>query len=216
MKLIGYWIESLRDTNYYPPQELMGDLPLAIRTQVADYLDRGHVFEVYRGRSWCRFFCEHLMGCRELTDGYWVWPEDLSHYVRDHGVIVPLEFIRHVESRPTPIPTEQWDRSRLPDEEFWKAWCRQNASGEYRAKLNAARERADCETERLFANAITELEATKRTSDADCQWAGCGNKALVGKVFCARCILNERKDQIVFVSGIYHDMRSILVDAEPR
>jgi hypothetical protein len=216
MRLIGYWIESLLDTDFYPPQEFIGDLPLETRTKIADYLDTGLVYEVYRGISWCRFFCRvQSMGNKELTDGYWVWPEGLSHYVRDHGVTLPSEFRDHIESRPTPIPKEQWDKSP-PDKEFWKDWCRQNASGKYRSKLIAARQRADCEAERIVAKAVAELEATKGVSKVECRWAGCGNKALVGIAFCARCSLKGREYPIVFVSGIYHELRSILTDGQPQ
>ena len=35
------------------------------------------------------------MGSRDLTDGVWVWPEGLAHYVRDHGVVLPTSFIEH-------------------------------------------------------------------------------------------------------------------------
>jgi hypothetical protein len=33
------------------------------------------------------------MGCRCLTDGIWVWPEGLAHYVDFHDVYLPEEFI---------------------------------------------------------------------------------------------------------------------------
>lgn len=210
MKLIGYWIESLRDADYYAPQEFVGDWPARLRTQVAEYLDSGQVFRVYRGYSWCRFRCGRdfqSMGARELTDGYWVWPEGLSHYVRDHSVTLPAEFVRHVESSPASIPKEQWDMSP-PDTDFWKAWCRENASEEYRSRLAAARQRADCEAERLFADAVAKLKATSGESEAICRWAGCGNRALAGKAFCAHCMLKGQKDMIV--SEVYHDLRSVL------
>ena len=215
MKLIGYWIESLLDTDYYPPQEFVGELPLLTRAKIAGYLDKGMVYEVYRGISWCRFFCRvQSMGNSELTDGYWVWPAGLSHYVRDHGVVLPSEFLDHIESKPSPIPKERWDKS-VPDREFWKAWCRQNASGKCRAKLAAARQQADCEAERIIAKAIADLEAQKGVSKVECRW-GCGNKALVGTTFCAHCCLKGKEEQIIFVSGIYHELRSILTDSQPQ
>jgi hypothetical protein len=161
MRLIGYWIESLRDTDYPAPQEFVGDWSPDVRARVADHLDRGQVWAEYRGISWCRFLCNYpSMGSRELTDGYWVWPEGLSHYVRDHAVTLPPEFVRHIESRPVPIPEEQWDMS-VPDEEFWKAWSRRNTSREWRARLAAARQGADREAERVFADAVAEREALR-------------------------------------------------------
>jgi hypothetical protein len=41
------------------------------------------------GYSWCRFdtcsASRRSLGCCNLTDGTFVWPEGLAHYVRDHG-----------------------------------------------------------------------------------------------------------------------------------
>jgi hypothetical protein len=210
MKLIGYWIESLRDLDYYPPQEFVADLPLQFRNKIADYLDRGLIFRTYCGVSWCRFFCDYPMGNRELTDGYWVWPEDLSHYVRDHSVLLPSEFVCHVESNPVLVSKEDKGKS-LPDTDFWKQWCRRNSSGKYRARLDAARQRADCEAERIFTDTITAMEAATGISETPCRWAGCDNKALVGKALCARCILDARKDQIVCKA--YYGLRAVFGDA---
>ncbi len=32
-----------------------------------------------------------------LSDGKWLWPKDLVHYV-GHGIVVPHELLEHVES----------------------------------------------------------------------------------------------------------------------
>jgi len=61
------------------------------------YLRGGHVLETFRGYSWCRLECGvafELMGNADLTDGTWVWPEGLVHYVEEHGVALPDEFVR--------------------------------------------------------------------------------------------------------------------------
>src|SRR5258708_34848709 len=58
MRLIGYWIESLNDLDYFPPQEFVGGLSLSTRAEVADYLDTGLKYAAYRGVSWCRFFLQ--------------------------------------------------------------------------------------------------------------------------------------------------------------
>lgn len=36
-----------------------------------------------------------FMGCTTLTDGKYVWPEGLAHYVTAHAVRPPEEFVRH-------------------------------------------------------------------------------------------------------------------------
>lgn len=36
-----------------------------------------------------------LMGCTTLTDGKYVWPEGLAHYISEHSVCPPEEFVKH-------------------------------------------------------------------------------------------------------------------------
>jgi hypothetical protein len=38
------------------------------------------------------------MGAADLTDGNYVWPEKLSHYIRMHNVWLPEPFIHHVRT----------------------------------------------------------------------------------------------------------------------
>jgi hypothetical protein len=62
---------------------------------VADYLGRGFVVRAYMGYSPCRF-CGDNNGALELSDGTYVWPEGLRHYVTDHDVRLPEPFVGHV------------------------------------------------------------------------------------------------------------------------
>jgi hypothetical protein len=48
-----------------------------------------------RGLSPCRL-CGQLNGSAEYTDGTYVWPEGLAHYVMEHDVRLPDEFVSHV------------------------------------------------------------------------------------------------------------------------
>jgi len=58
MRLIGYWIRSLKDEEFCAPQEIVGSLDHDVRSKLADYLDAGAVDFLHsqRGYSWCRFF----------------------------------------------------------------------------------------------------------------------------------------------------------------
>ena len=96
---------SLRDEHLPLPQELAGDMSDSTRESVCKYLTSGKLFETYRGFSWCRFRCgvtDQTIGCREYTDGEWVWPEGLDHYVRTHHVVLPSEFVAAVTSSRPP------------------------------------------------------------------------------------------------------------------
>jgi hypothetical protein len=67
-----------------------------LRDMVADYLDCGFVCRAFMGLSPCRL-CGQSNGALELTDGTFLWPSGLAHYVRDHQVRLPGEFVQHVE-----------------------------------------------------------------------------------------------------------------------
>ncbi len=93
--LIGYWAsdespewpspESFVDTSWDPVD----------RSTVADYLRQGLMTRACMGLSPCRI-CGAANGSIELTDTVYVWPEGLSHYLSEHSVRPPQEFIDHV------------------------------------------------------------------------------------------------------------------------
>lgn len=184
MHLIGYWIESLLDDRYFPPQELVGELPAETKERVIAYLDQGSVFKVYRGFSWCRFGCNHEpMGSAELTDGKWVWPEGLSHYVRDHDVTLPDRFLRHVlkggSRPPTRLPNHP------PSDKLWREWCSATSSRQLQSALAVARANADVLARTLREAHCKEMEEEVGVSEARCLQYGCTGQALAGMSLCA-------------------------------
>lgn len=208
MKVIGYWITSLVDDEFPPPQELVIDYVPEIRQRIADYLDAGATFEVYRGVSWCRFFCGHPGHNTELTDGQWVWPADLSHYVRDHSVRLPDSFVQDALSRPVPVAARHYSPSIIPDETYWISWCAEHRSNSLRSQIRAARVQADVEVQRIKAQAIADRERDEGLSDATCQWLRCQNRALAGRLICATCMLTTQWSGTLFEP--YWDLRSVL------
>src|SRR5262245_56839572 len=94
---IGYWTgpESSGDLPW--PGWLVGEPYETERCEgICRYLNGGSFFTGWLGYSWCRFGCgvpDKEMGSCDLTDGYWMWPQGLSHYVRRHHVRLPEEFI---------------------------------------------------------------------------------------------------------------------------
>jgi hypothetical protein len=59
---------------------------------VAAYLRSGTVYAVAGGWSVCRL-CGAANGNAERTDGRFLWPEGLAHYVEAHAVRLPDEFV---------------------------------------------------------------------------------------------------------------------------
>lgn len=97
--LIGYWagpdtvgpwpsVEDFVDPMWEEEQ----------RSFVVDYLRGGHVVWGFAGWSRCRF-CGKNNGDRELSDGRYLWPDGLVHYVEDHAVRLPKAFVAHAEAR---------------------------------------------------------------------------------------------------------------------
>lgn len=81
------------------PERVLARLgPTTHDGRVVRYLEQGHVWRACCGYSVCR--CCALTGARmgshDLTDGEWVWPEGLSHYVRAHALPLPRRFVTHV------------------------------------------------------------------------------------------------------------------------
>lgn len=118
--LPGYSSEWLAD-----PQTLVRCLgPIVSDPAVVEYLQCGTQFELWRGYSWCRFECGagfSELGHADLTDGIWVWPEGLAHYVSHHGLPLPEEFLATVRRAGTtvvnPLAVE-----RNVDKTFWSSW----------------------------------------------------------------------------------------------
>lgn len=98
LKRVGFWNN---DSNYYPHLPNVKDFVDLTwdeneRLLVADYLTTvGKENEAYKGLSICRI-CSKFNGSTDLTDGVYLWPEGFAHYVLEHGVKPPQDFLEHV------------------------------------------------------------------------------------------------------------------------
>lgn len=204
MHLIGFWIESLLDDRYFPPQELVGELPAEARECVAAYLDQGIVFKRCRGKSWCRFGCRHLdMGNKDLTDGTWVWPEGLGHYIRVHGVTLPDQFLNHVLGGGSRAPNNISDQ--IPSDELWSEWCRTTSSRHLQPVLADALARTNSRAAELREAHWKHRELEVGVSKTKCLQRDCPSKALAGMVLCAMhaSLLDDfHADSAVYFEGL--------------
>lgn len=89
---IGYWFSVDEPDLPIPRATVWNSFE---KETVAAYLDEGEVYGEYRGWSTCRM-CEASNGSKDLTDGVYIWPSGLSHYVREHDVQLPSAFVAHV------------------------------------------------------------------------------------------------------------------------
>lgn len=84
------------------------------REDAVFYLRGGIVSRAYLGHSPCRM-CESDNGNLKLTDGTYVWPEGLAHYVGRHGIKLPHDFLEHARH-----VIEIYEQARI-DETWWLA-----------------------------------------------------------------------------------------------
>jgi len=178
LKPIGLWIETLTDEDFPAPQELVGELPNETRAALVQYLATGLPLIHYRGYSWCRFACgiEHSrMGSWDLTDGVWVWPQGLSHYVDVHGISLPEEFVSHALSGPArtkPKEGQEYDFRRGYDFDYWLRWCAARRSPAIIAGLRTALVTAQAQVSADRAARVDALERKHGLSGAKCTWTG--------------------------------------------
>jgi len=96
--LIGYW-RSETDAAWPDPRAFIDDAwDNRERRSVYLYLGSGIFERAYRGLSPCRL-CRKQNGHREFTDGTYLWPEGLAHYVLEHAVRLPNVFVQHALNR---------------------------------------------------------------------------------------------------------------------
>ncbi|MGH0030838.1 MAG: hypothetical protein ACQGVC_13665 [Myxococcota bacterium] len=131
LMLVGYWRVAGQDgCPYRDPRELVDpgwDWKPEEKAELAAYLTGGLPLTQYLGHSRCRFDCgipDHRMGNADLTDGTWVWPEGLVHYVREHALPLPEPFVAHMREHDFRVP-EVFDAPEAGDYDdgFWIEWC---------------------------------------------------------------------------------------------
>jgi hypothetical protein len=122
------------------------------------------------------------MGSCDFTDGVWVWPEGLSHYLRIHSVRLPEEFIRHALSCPSIMRA---DETQEPDCSHWVEWARTQRSPTLRAAVRDSRIEAKRLSELARDEAIEAATSRYGEGDRECLQSGCSRRALRGMVLCA-------------------------------
>lgn len=131
LEVVGWWFNEQAPSGLPRPQLLVAPWPADQRDAVAAHLRAGRVLVTYPDASFCRFACgETDMGRADLTDGTYVWPEGLVHYVAQHDVRLPEPFVAHAMAHRAGLPP-----FRLPKPAFglydtgpWQRWARQQGA----------------------------------------------------------------------------------------
>lgn len=122
--LVGYWRSRQEPAWPDPAWFVDSSWDTAERRCVADHLRGGHETAIGLGLSWCRFRCGASLASTLLSDGAWVWPAGLAHYLEHHDVRLPDEFVRHVLAQQTVFDVPS--AVVAIDDTWWKGqagWC---------------------------------------------------------------------------------------------
>ena len=96
-KIVGFWNNRRDEYPEFPmPEPNNSNYDKAKMIEYLSYPYSAVVIK-YRGVSHCRV-CNAIIGSRTLSDGVYMYPEGLKHYVEEHEVELPSHFVNHVES----------------------------------------------------------------------------------------------------------------------
>mmetsp|Transcript_1152 Transcript_1152/g.1622 ORF Transcript_1152/g.1622 Transcript_1152/m.1622 type:complete len:193 (+) Transcript_1152:251-829(+) len=101
---VGFWKRNDDDNDRRPDPKDLVDTEFyrsnpGLKEIIVEYLCLGYLESYEFGYSSCRFDCGVTgleMGCCSQTDGQFVWPEGLFHYIIKHNVKIPENFLNHI------------------------------------------------------------------------------------------------------------------------
>lgn len=192
---IGFWAQTIYDDPLIFPHEVPRCTNATLREAMVRYLNAGTVHTVYRGYYSCCYHCGisgQKMGHCDLTDGMWVWPSGLAHYVDTHHISLPPEVVNSVME----LPTDPSHSKYTTPDDYWNAWCQQQRTQSNKHLVLQLREQCDREYAQMLEQKYESQTRATETSGKKCIWRGCSAAAFNGRVFCARH-LDARNDEEV-------------------
>lgn len=108
LKPVGFWYSDQEPHLPHPREYVDPSWDIAERERAMAYLERCYQPpNIYFGYSWCRLGCPAEppdIGTQDRTDGTWVFPEGLLHYVRHHALKPPAPFLDHMRKLEFQVP----------------------------------------------------------------------------------------------------------------
>jgi hypothetical protein len=114
LTLLGYWRRDGHPEWPDPADFVDPDWDDVERHMTSLYVARGTIAKTFRGYSPCRF-CGINNGDLEYTDGEYIWPSGLVHYIDEHAVRLPASFVTHAVQRLEEI------EAATVDDAWWKS-----------------------------------------------------------------------------------------------
>jgi|GEM_PF-2353240 len=116
---MGYWKSEFEVNLPHPINFVDSEWNSNEKNKIIRHLNKSHFLPgVAAGYSYCRLCHKKDNGCREKSDGQFVWPEGFLHYVEEHNVKPPQEFIDHCTNNPQ-IQIINWDQEIEFDKKWW-------------------------------------------------------------------------------------------------
>jgi hypothetical protein len=223
LRRIGYWKVCLRD-DYPFPQELRAECAPGLADKLASYMESGKTFERYMGTSWCRFGCPGGNGSAELTDGVWVWPEGLAHYVLHHPVALPPDFVRDARSANSPASAFRWPPALVQraDDSYWIGWARSYRASALDTMIREGRAAASRTCDSMLEAAAIEHTTLRGSGTGTCATADCTRQVVGETGFCGRCLAErDRKSSQMGADAlelrkVFRLLPGVLADQPPQ
>jgi hypothetical protein len=223
LRRIGYWKECLRD-DYPFAQELRAEYTPGLADKLATYLESGKLFDGYLGDSWCRFGCPGDNGSTEVTDGVWVWPTGLVHYIRHHPVALPADFLRDATSMNSPASAFRWPPALVQraDDSYWIGWARTYRASTLNAMLEEGRAVSSRACETMLDAAGIEHTTMRGSGTRTCITADCSRKTSSDTAFCGRCLAErdrkflQMKADSVELGKVFRLLPGVLAERPPQ
>jgi hypothetical protein len=110
---IGYWYAEDRSNLPDPAWFIDDNYPEAEKKKVIDYLKKGKRINLYKGWSNCRICGAQTPGGSDDTDGIYIFPSGLVHYVEKHNLRLPDEFIKRIDENKSSLSENYVDMSNI-------------------------------------------------------------------------------------------------------
>lgn len=111
---LGYW--GSREEPHLPDPGCFVDASWDAdeRALVLAHLRGARILWASAGFAFCRFRCGAAAGSAEQSDGTFIWPDGLAHYVEQHDVRLPRLFVDHALGRVPALPRggDAWWRAQ--------------------------------------------------------------------------------------------------------
>ncbi|TCI89987.1 hypothetical protein [Tenacibaculum sp. M341] len=120
IRLIGYWKSQFQMKLPHPINFIDSKWDQTEKNKVIAYIKNAPFLPaVAGGYSYCRLCNKEDNGCREQSDGYFIWSEGFLHYLEEHNVKPPKDFIDHCIKSPKAKKINLEQEVKI-DTEWWK------------------------------------------------------------------------------------------------